>query len=227
MGRILLVYRSLMRPEVMELADYVFDKEEVEGVQKIINHYLSKATREHVIFTLKMIVPTRPKRPLYYINYELKFLSQNSRWIVENIGSYLDLLVKELRLEVEGSYRNLPLGANISSLLKQDINEELRNALNLISNFNKVAYVPSKHIYGLPNSDHHYFSIADTIFLVLCAVKLGELLKNNSQFVRQLAQDLCLPGQRPYDGKPREPDGHGTPFNFKDKLFFAIDSWMK
>ena len=130
-------------------------------------------------------------------------------------------------MEVEGSYRSLPLGANISSLLKQDIDEELRSALNKIDIFNQVAYVPSKHHYGSPNSDQHYFSIVDTIFLILCAVKLGELMKKKSQYVSRFSQDLCLRGQKPLEGKPRVPDGDGIPFDFKEKLLSAVNSFLK
>lgn len=227
MDWIILAYSNLVRPEIKELAETVFDPDELKSVQKIIDNYLIKSKRKRAILTLRTIVPTRPKRPLYYINYELKFLYQNSRWVVENVGSYLDLLVKELRLEIEGSYHNKPLGANISSLLRDEIDEELRDSLKIIRIFNKNAYVPSKHIYGSPNSERHYFSVADAILIVLCAVKLGELLKMYSDFVSYLSQDLCLPGHNPFIGRSREPDGEGIPFDFKEKLFSAINLWIK
>jgi len=41
----------------------------------------------------------------------------------------------------------------------------------------RVAYVPSKHIYWLPDDPNHYFRFQETIVIVLIAVKLGGGLK--------------------------------------------------
>jgi len=128
-------------------------------------------------------------------------------------------LIKELRFELEGRYHKKPLGQNINALLKNgEANLEL---LRKILKFNKVAYVPAKHIYGSPLDTKHYFNSQETIVIVLVAVKLGEELKKQSGFIRNLCQDLVLPEQKPLIGNHKRTDRNGIPFDFKKRL---IDS---
>ena len=115
-----------IRSEIEELTEIILDLDERKVAYKIIDYYLNSKNREIAVMVLRSIVPRRPKRPLYYINYEVKYLNRNSRWVVENIGSYLDLLVKELRFEVEGTYHKFPLGRNISYLIKSKLDKNIK-----------------------------------------------------------------------------------------------------
>jgi len=205
--------------ELNQYLKIVFDNEEIEIIEKIILFYSEGGKkRKTTKLILQQITPLRPKRPLYYVNHGFYFISSKSRWIVENMGSYLDLLVKELRLEVDGKYSSLPLGKNIESLLKSNISSELKLLLEKIRLYNSLFYIPSKHKYGPPNLDKHYFDVPSTIVAVLSAVKLGEELKKHSIYVHELAQDLYLPGHRPYVGRERTADGRGKMFEFKTEL---------
>ena len=207
-----------VRPEIKELAKIVFDDEEIIEVLKIAKYYCEDSkNRKNAIKLLRNIVPTRPKRPLYYVNYEIKFLPKSSRRIVENMGSYIDLLIKELRYEIERKYYKKPLGKNIYNL-KEKVSADLKDLFEKILLFNKIAYVPSKHEYRPPNNPRHYFSTIDTIIIILSAVKLGEELKKRSQYVRDLCQDLFMPGRKPYEGNHKRTDSDGIPFDFKEKL---------
>ena len=140
--------------------------------------------------------------------------------MVEQSGSYLDLLVKELRFELSGKYYGIPLGKNIAFLLtlKDKNTLDLTNLMKLISSFNKIVYVPAKHVYGPPNDYRHYFDVDISIIVVLYAVKLGEKIKKLSSFARNLCQDLVLPAQQKIIGNWPRTDYHGIPFDFTKKL---------
>jgi len=206
-----------IRPNVQKLAIIVFDPTEWREVQEIVTQLLgSKKQKRVAISRLQFIVPKRPKRPLYYIHYELKFLPRTSRFVVEQMGSYLDLLTKELRFELEGRYHKMPLGKNITALMRYD--DADMKLLEKLMMFNEIAYVPAKHIYGSPNDSRHYFNSQETTVIVLAAVKLGEELKRRSSFVRNLCQDLVLPAQKPLIGDHKRTDRNGMPFDFRKRL---------
>ena len=107
-----------MRQEIEELASEIFDKEERSVIHELILAYCG-SDRQHlaVLGRLRYLIPSRPKRPMYYVNYKIGFLPEDSRFVVEQSGSYIDLLIKELRYELTGIYRKRPLGENVSFLL--------------------------------------------------------------------------------------------------------------
>ena len=148
---------------------------------------------------------------MYYIHYQIGFLPRQSRFVVEQCGSYLDLLVKEFRYELSGKFKGFSLGINVKFILdlKDLLNPELVTLLNKILAFNKVVYVPAKHVYGPPNDYGHYFDVDDSIMVTLIAVKLGEEIKKRSQFASNLSQDLVLPGQDVYFGDHTRSDFDG------------------
>jgi hypothetical protein len=221
-----------MRQEIEELAREIFDKEELPVIQELISAYRG-SDKQHVtaLGRLRYIIPSRPKRPMYYVHHRVGSLPEDSRFVVENSGSYIDLLVKELRYELTGVYCKQPLGSNANFLLslKANIDPDLVILLKRILSFNNVAYAPAKHVYGPPTDDRHYFDVDDSIVIALLAVKLGEEIKKRSEFARKLCQDLVLPGQREIiDNHPRT-DFDGIPIDFKMKLLESknlnLDLW--
>lgn len=62
------------------------------------------------------------------------------------------------------------------------------------------------------------FAPANSVMVILSAVKLGEELKMRSKFVRNLCQDLVLPAQMPLIGNHLKTDTDGMPFDFKERL---------
>ena len=180
---------------------------------------------------LRYIIPSRPKRPMYYVNHKIGFLPEDSRFVVEQSGSYIDLLIKELRYELTGVYHKRPLGENVGVLLslKDKIDPDLVVLLKRILSFNNVAYAAAKHVYGPPTDDRHYFDVDDSMVIALAAVKLGEEVKKRSEFARNMCQDLVLPGQQKIIGNHPRTDFHGIPIDFKKKLLESkslnLDVW--
>jgi len=204
---------------IRRLASEVFDAVEWKEIQDMARTVAESEERKLVVLRrLRHLVPTRPKRPLYYVNYDLKDLPRKSRFVVEQMGSYLDLLVKELRYELEGRYCEEPLGRNILAIMKY-VDGDMKVLLKTIETFNRIAYVPAKHIYGPPDDPNHYFSFQEAVVIALVAVKLGEKLKQRSRYVQKLRQDLVLPAQKPLIGNWKRTDTDGKPFDFKRKLF--------
>ena len=221
-----------MRQEIEELASEIFEKKERSAVHELISMY-RKRSKNHLVALgrLRYIIPSRPKRPMYYVHYQIGFLPESSRFVVEQSGSYLDLLVKELRYELTGNYKGFSMGANIKFILglKDASNSELSALLNKILSFNKIVYVPAKHVYGPPNDYGHYFDVDDSIIVTLLAVKLGEEIKKRSQFAKNLCQDLVLPSQEEYIGNHQRTDFDGLPFDFTKVLLktkhLKLDTW--
>jgi len=210
-----------MRPEIEELASEIFEKEELQEIHELIQGYMgSDADYFGALSRLRYVIPSRPKRPMYYVHYEIRFLPKSSRFVVEQSGSYLDLLVKELRYELTGKYKGVPLGINVEYILKSKdkLDSELVILLKRIVAFNNFIYVPAKHRYGHPNDPGHYFEVDDSIMVTLLAVKLGEEIKKRSQFAKNLCQDLVLPGQNEYIGNHKRTDTDGSPFDFTKVL---------
>lgn len=211
-----------VRPELDKLAGLVFDPEELSCVEAVSEAMrFPKRGRKQAVALLRAIIPQRPKRPLNYARYSLGNLPMESRYVVEQMGSYLGDSVKELSFELEGNYfEKSSLGVDISRLLKnkRNVSSDVAELLKKIRFLDKVAYAPSKHRKGAPDDTRHYFSVSDVAILALAAVKLGEELKRRSKYVRRYCQDLVLPGQRPIIGDHPRTDDYGAPFNFKEKL---------
>ena len=120
---------------------------------------------------------------------------------------------------------NKPLGTNIHAIthIVDKTNTRLIVLFDNLLHFNKVAYVPAKHVYGLPDDISHFFDEEDSINITLIGAKLAEELKKRSQYVRNYCQDLVLPAQQPIIGKWKRTDNDGVPFNFKNKLIESKD----
>ena len=168
---------------------------------------------------------------MYYINHEVGWLPEHSRFVVEQSGSYVDLLLKEYRFELLGTYGEQPWGKNVEAIRNSKLTSEDETTvlLNQLLMFNRAAYVPAKHIYGPPTEENHYFCAEDSIFIIFGAVKLGEEIKKRSQYARNLCQDLVLPGQGHILGNHPRTDSYGTPFDFTKRLLESntlnLDIW--
>ena len=103
-----------MRQEIEKLAEEIFEKEELSVIRELTLDYLGSEMKYlAALRRLRYISPSRPKRPMYYVHHLVGFLPEESRFVVEQSGSYLDLLVKELRYEYSGTYYGYPLGQNV------------------------------------------------------------------------------------------------------------------
>jgi len=223
-----------MRQEIEELALEIFDTEEIYVIDELIQDYCgSDDDYLAALSRLRYVIPRRPKRPMYYVHHQIGFLPEASRFVVEQSGSYLDLLMKELRYEMSGKFVKLPLGTNVSFIrtIKSTVNPDLSDLLKKIQSFNQVAYVPAKHIYGPPTNERHYFEVDDSILIAMTAVKLCENIKKRSQYARNLCQDLVLPGQQKIQGNHQRTDFRGIPFDFTKVLLESkhlnLDIWGK
>ena len=108
-----------MRKEIEELASEIFEKEELSVIQELISLYSGSDENYLIALSrLRYIIPSRPKRPMYYVHHRIGFLPEQSRFVVEQSGSYLDLLVKELSYELSGKYKGFSLGRNVNCILK-------------------------------------------------------------------------------------------------------------
>jgi hypothetical protein len=208
---------------IRKIFEEIFDSEEQKAIQRIIQAFSQPGNKRKVArLIMRGMVPLRPKRPLYYLNYEVKFFPMRTRYVVEQSGSYLDLLVKELRYEKQGQYRKTPLGRNIDALFEKS-DDDLKLLLRQLKLFNEIAYVPSKHEYGPPYENKHFFNSLEAVIIVLAAIKLGEELKAKSVYIKKLCQDLVLPGQGMIYGDWKREDSYGEPFDFKKRLLKLTD----
>jgi hypothetical protein len=99
-------------------------------------------------------------------------LPEQTRNVVRYAGDYIDQLVKHLASE-KGRFgllsRHLSLGSNIKKA-KRVLKSELYEAL---MSYNKLIYVPSKHVFDSKNRQH-LFSGKEAVFILFITKKLTE-----------------------------------------------------
>ena len=173
--------------EIMTLAEELLSVEDIQKAEELSLALTNKSTRENAIRTLKKIVGDRPKRPLYYVNNDLNALPRWTRHTVEDIGHFIDQLVKCLAIE-KMSKPNCgikPLGTNlnmIQNIIPYDLYSEL-------DKYNKLLYVPAKHDFSVKNRSHR-FTCKEAVFSIFISLKLKEKIIDISEEARSYAEGL-------------------------------------
>ena len=156
---------------IADIAEEVLSNEEVCKAESIAELLLTKEHREHAIKTLKNLIGTKPKRPIYYLNDIIDYLPEHTRDVMRYAGDYIDQLIKHCAHEKGGwrltAYRR-SLGPNLK-YLKKTLDKPLYNVLN---KYNTV-YVQAKHEWNVKNRPH-LFSSKDAVFMCFITKILSE-----------------------------------------------------
>jgi len=166
--------------EINQLLTLLFTDQEVMEIEKVIEKV--KGKDKNAISELGQVLGTVPKRPLYYIdaNIRLGFPDDWHRDIVRYSGDYIDQLVK-FTLEDEKYFSKWfknPLGPNIEKLRKF-IDKEL---YEMLKKFN-VIYAASKHEFN-HQEDISLFETNEVVYIIYITKKLSEKILLLSETAR-------------------------------------------
>lgn len=170
-------------PEIMELAGQVLSEADFNRAQNLsVMLVSSKSVKESAIEELVNLVGSSPKRPMYYAQYEIRFLPRWTRDAIRYFGDYVDLVSKHLLYELSkapGS-GNTPLGVTIKML--EDRKALPDNVIAWLKTYNVFLYRPGKHDFRLPEGRKmHRFTSQEVVLTAFVTLKLVGLLKQYSK----------------------------------------------
>lgn len=169
------VFNKEISQKILQLAEKVLDSQEIKGANLLSEMLLkSEKDRKHAIGHIQELVGVSPKRPVYYLNYEITGLPEHTRHVVRYAGDYIDQLIKHCSYEkgdflifkFRGLHRSL--GSNLVKL-----NKVLpKQLLDILIEFNEIIYVPSKHEWDVQDRPH-LFSAREAVFVCFIVKKLA------------------------------------------------------
>lgn len=174
--------------DILDLSKDLLTSKEIQSAEEISIKLSNKATRSEAKKILKEMVGLRPKRPIYYTYYEIDRLPRWTRYAIENLGHFVDVMVKYLAAEkfANSKYHSKPLGWNLNQL-KNEIPNELFSALK---KFNQAIYRPSKHDFEVDETVRsHRFTTKEVVFTIFISLKLKEQLITISNEVKNYCEN--------------------------------------
>ena len=178
-----------MLPEVLALAGKVLIPDEINNADRLSSMLVeSKADKETAIKELRGLVGQEPKRPLFYANYELRFLPRWTRNAVRYLGDYIDQLCKHwafLCTQDEGWLKR-SLGQCLH-IIKDKCGDDNLELLNLLTEYNGVIYGPAKHDFTLPKGRRdHRLTSKEVVYTAFITMKLSRAIKEITRCNSQL-----------------------------------------
>jgi len=169
------------------LATQLLDEAELQEVESVSAQILgSRVERTHAIKFMQEKMGTTPKRPMYYLNWELGHLPRWTRNVVRDAGDYIDHLIKHMTVEHAGFFKSFglyrSLGTNVKKL-RNVFGEELYENLN---QYNECLYVPAKHDFKVEGHPHR-FSGPEAIYACYITAKLGSRICELSSEAKRYA----------------------------------------
>lgn len=181
-------FHNSIAPQIANLAKSILSKEDISKANRLSTLLLgSKENREKAIKTLQESIGYTPKRPVYYLYFEIEGLPEHTRHVVRNAGDYIDQMIKYCSYD-KGDFKIMrfrglrkSLGENLTKLHKV-----LPMGLHdLLTEFNEIIYVPSKHEWDVEEDKPHLFSSKEAVFTCLMAKELATKIKPFSQMAQE------------------------------------------
>jgi len=172
---------------IKSLANEILSDKEIFEAETIAQALVKKSTRIKAIRVLQNRVGDRPKRPIYYANFELNYLPYRTRDAVRYAGDYIDQLVKCLAVEIlsDPSYGQKSLGVNLQKLYNK-IPELLHSELN---RYNNWIYVPAKHEFNVKEGRKHLFTSKEVVYIYYITLKLKEKIVEISKEAKDYSEE--------------------------------------
>ena len=172
--------------EIFALAEELLSADEIQYAEELSINLSKKSTRLSAQTALKKMLGFRPKRPIYYANVEIDRLPHWTRYAIENLGHFVDTMVKCVVTEklATTKYNEQPLGPNLHRL-KNKIPDDLFSA---IEKYNLLIYRPAKHDFNVINRSHRFTS-KEVVFTIFMTLKLKEKFIGISNEVRDYCED--------------------------------------
>jgi len=178
-------FNNEIRPAIQELAEDLLTSEQVNGAVALAKLLCrDENDRQNAILRLQQMMGRSPKRPLFYLEHEIKDLPDHTRHVVRYAGDYIDQMVKYCAYD-KGTFflKVRGLRSSLGSNLRKLTRVFSRRLLDLLTRFNETIYVPSKHEWDVEDRPH-LFSAREA---VLCLFIVKQLSLEVAQY-SQLAQ---------------------------------------
>jgi len=160
--------------EIFELAKRVLSEEDIVAANKLSEYFVqNEHMRLHAIEELREYIGVRPKRPVYYLNFEICRLPEETRDVVRYAGDFIDQLIKHCAHERGkyifrfNAYRS-SLGLNLKKL-KGILPDSL---IGILKEFNDLIYVKAKHSWEVGDRPH-LFSCKEAVFACFVIKKIA------------------------------------------------------
>lgn len=175
----------LINDEIKSLAERLLSNEEIQEADHIALDLTKKSTKRLAIRKLQKMVGFWPKRPLYYVNFELNSLPHWTRDSVRYIGDFIDVLVKYLAAEKLQNPKCMErsLGINLRNL-KNKIPESLYFELE---RYDELIYKPAKHDFSVENRKH-LFTSKEVVLIVYISFKIKDKIIEISEEARKFCE---------------------------------------
>jgi len=172
--------------EMLSFANKLLSSTEIEEAEKISEDLSKKSTRLNAQRILKEIVGVRPKRPIYYAHNEINHLPRYTRFAVEYLGHFIDVLVKCVAAEKLSNPKcyESSFGVNLSKL-KRIIPDTLYTELDT---FNKLIYRRAKHDFNVIDRSH-LFTSKEVVFTIFITMNLKAKLIGISEEAKDYCED--------------------------------------
>lgn len=174
-----------IRDEILENFVDLFTNDEMVSIYHICAALKEYNKRERAIQQIQDLFKIGPKRPVYYLVYELKFLPDQTRDIVRYCGDYLDQLAKMCAKELGlKAFFRAPFGPVVSKIGNL-IGEKWQQKLKL---FNQLFYTEAKHNFEVHEQDH-LFLPEEVVFCCFITRKLADAILEKSPTARLYNED--------------------------------------
>lgn len=176
--------------DVLKLAQEVLSPTEVSLAEQLSTALVgTKSEKEFAVLKLRILVGNKPKRPVSYLNYELKYLPRRTRDSTRYLGDYIDKLVKSLAVEKTGNSKcaEVSLNGNIKKL-KGKVDEQL---LARLFDFNFAMYTPAKHYMKQFKERRHRFTSKEVVYFAFITMKLAEQITTISPLAKEVSEDTA------------------------------------
>jgi len=149
-----------------------------------------KAKKDEARARLMGIVSPPPKRPIYYAQWEIRFLPRWTRNTLRYLGDYVDMLTKAAvyDLQKDRSIFKRSFGPAIVAFEKVYPSE--RELAGHLIKYNQFLYRPAKHDFKLPaGRTIHRFTSREVVLSAYVSMKIGERLCKLSKLADSVRRD--------------------------------------
>jgi len=163
----------LIRPEILEFTNSILTKEEIDEIEDLSN-CLNNGKEKHdcAVRILKNKIGVQPKRPIFYLNFEINYLPEETRNVVRYAGDYIDQLIKHLAHQ-KGRFKFLSVYSSLGNNIKRAKNAFNSKLYNALEKYNKLIYIPAKHDFDVKDRPH-LFSGKEAVAILFITKKLAE-----------------------------------------------------
>jgi len=166
--------------QIEALAVGLLSSTELEKIDRLTRDLLStEENRERAVNDLQAIFGHTPKRPVYYLYLDIRALPEKTRYVVENAGNFIDVLVKCCAHEL-GKKQLFALRSSLSSNIKRLKKVFPEKFLKNLRLFDGLFYVQAKHEWDVGDRPH-LFSVKETVICLFVARWLADQILSVSK----------------------------------------------